>query len=523
MKIAAARSNTKTIASNSFWNGLEMVSSVIATFATSIPMARVIGPERLGYFNYVQWLTNLSGMVGMLGIPGATRKFMAEYLGRGEAEIAVAVYRATLKLQTWIASGVTAVGLAVVLWGAIPQYRWIAFFLVLSLWPSMMASIPSQANVAGERMAFNTYGSLASYVVNIAAVTVSLVMGWDLFGIAVGVFAFRAVDCGLRLIFVHRWLGGTAAGPLPAELKRKMTTFSGYGLALNILYMIVWDRSDMIFLRNLVRDTAQIAFFSVAMGLIEKVLTIPTAFGNAAFATIQAQYGRNRLDMPRVTSHALWYSFAFSVPLLLGIAAISRQLIPFMYGAKYLPAIPVLFIAAVLAVPKSLASPAWSAMEAEFQQRFLLIWLIICAIANMGLDILLIPHMGAVGAAIANGLAQLLLPAGLIWRAHTLFGLDFHLAQVGKLLLSSFVMGAAVMAISLRSHAWWALLGEVAVGAVVFVVCARFTGAFSDEDRERILPLGSRLPARVRFWFQRIVIFLAPVRVKAPLDSVKVA
>ena len=218
-----------------------------------------------------------------------------------------------------------------VLWGAIPQYRWIAFLLVLSLWPSMMASIPSQANVAGERMAFNTYGSLASYVVNIAGVTVSLLVGWDLLGIAASVFVFRSVDCGVRYILVHRWLRGTVAAPLPAELKRKMTTFSGYGLALNILYMIVWDRSDMIFLRNLVRDTAQIAFFSVSMGLIEKVLTLPSAFGNAAFATIQAQYGRNRLDMPRVTSNALWYSFVFSVPLLLGIAAISRQLMPFSY------------------------------------------------------------------------------------------------------------------------------------------------------------------------------------------------
>jgi hypothetical protein len=112
---------------------------------------------------------------------------------------------------------------------------------------------------------------------------------------------------------------------------------------------------------------------------------------------------------------------------------------------------------------------------------------------------------------------------GLIWRAHTLFGLDFHLPQVGKLLLSSFVMGAAVMAISLRSHAWWALLGEVAVGAAVFMVCARFTGTFSDEDRERILPLGSILPAPLRKWFQRMVIFLAPVRVKDPLETVKVA
>src|SRR5579863_6540333 len=155
------RSNTETIASNSFWNGLELVCSVVVAFATSIPMARVIGPERMGYFNYVQWLTNLSGMVGLLGIPGATRKYMAEYLGAGKPEVAAAVFRATLKLQIVTTTVLVAVGQVVVCAGAAPEYRCISFFLVLSLWPGMVASVPSQASVAGERMAFNTVGSLA--------------------------------------------------------------------------------------------------------------------------------------------------------------------------------------------------------------------------------------------------------------------------------------------------------------------------------------------------------------------------
>lgn len=509
--IVDQRSNTRTIASNSFWNGLELAGSVVVAFATSIPMARVIGPERMGYFNYIQWLTNLSGMVGLLGIPGATRKYMAEYLGAGEPEIARAIFYATLKLQALIATAVVAVGLPAALWGAPPEYKWISFFLVLSLWPSMMASIPSQANMAGERMAFNTAGSLASYLVNIATVTVSLLLGWNLLGIAIGVLAFRAVDGAIRLFLVHRWLGGVRAVALPIEVKRKMTTYSGFNLILMILNMIVWDRSDMVFLRHLVRDTAQISFFSAAINLIDRVQAIPAAFGTAAFATIQAQFGRDRRQLSNVASNALWYSLVCSAPLLLGLAAMSAQIIPFLFGAKYMPAIPVLAVAAVFAIPKCFLAPVWSVMEAEAQQGFLIGWLIVCVVINVGLDILLIPRLEAMGAAIANGMAQLVLPLGVVWRVHSLFGLKFRLGAAARLLLSAGLMAAVVLAIGSWFAAWWGMAIEVVLGATVFAVCMRFAGVLRGDDRQRLLLLEASFPAPLRSSFAWIVLFVAPM------------
>jgi O-antigen/teichoic acid export membrane protein len=515
LKAAAAKSpealgKTRTIASNSLWYGIELILGVAATLATSIPMARVIGPEQLGYFNYVQWLTNLSGLIGMLGIPAATRKFMAEFLGAGEPGIARAVYFATLKLQIAIASVITGLGLVVVLTFAKPEYPWITAFLVLSLWPSMVGSIPSQANVAAQRMAFNTAGSVASYAVNIAAVAISLLAGWDLLGISIGILAYRLVDCGIRLLLVRRWLGQVASTSLPSDLKRRMTTFSGYNLALMLLNAIVWDRSDVVFLRILGNDTAQIAFFSVALGLIDRIQAIPTAFGSAANASILAQYGRDRTQLPKLASSALWYSFACSLPLLVGMAAMSPQLIPALYGSQYLPAVPVLAVVALFAIPKSLAYPAWSLMEAEARQGFLVFWLVICAIVNVLLDLLLIPNLGAMGAAIANGSAQALLPLGLIWRTHSLFGLDFRWTGVLRLLVSAGVMGAIVLAISANFSQWWAMPIEVGVGAAVFALTMRFTGTLRREDRERLLLLEPALPASLRASFARAVTFLAP-------------
>ena len=91
--------NTRTIARNSVWIGLQVGFSLLVVFLTSIPIARTFGPEKLGYYNYIQWLASISGVLGSFGIPIATRKYMSEYLGRGEQGLARAVFFSTLRLQ----------------------------------------------------------------------------------------------------------------------------------------------------------------------------------------------------------------------------------------------------------------------------------------------------------------------------------------------------------------------------------------------------------------------------------------
>src|SRR5438067_9412187 len=152
--------NTQTIARNSFWYGLETGFYFILAIATSVVMARVIGPEKLGYFNYVGWLANMSGQVGSLGIPVTTRKYMAEYLGRGQAGTARAIFRATLRLQTVTALGITALGLLAVALLVPAEHRLYSAFLVGSTLPAMVLSVPSQANMAAENLRANVVGTL---------------------------------------------------------------------------------------------------------------------------------------------------------------------------------------------------------------------------------------------------------------------------------------------------------------------------------------------------------------------------
>ena len=333
-----------------------------------------MGPEKLGYYAYMTWLTNMSNIVGCLGIPMSTRKYMAEYLARGEPGIARAIFFATLRLQALVAAGITAIGLTLVFTVSEPSYRIISAFLVGALLPRMTLSIPSQANMARENMRANVPASVLNNVITLTLVGLSLLRGWGLLGVAAGMFTGHCAEFVTRLIPAVRWARRLPQGTMPREVRSRMISFSGYGMVLMLLNAVVWDRSDIVLLKALSSDIRQVSFFSVVFNISEKILLIPQTFAQAIGVSVMAQYGRDEKRLISMVSTAGRYVFLCAVPLLLGAAALSSPLIRLAYGSRYLPSIPIMAVVCVLAIPKSLLLPAQHLLQTTEHQKGLVIW-----------------------------------------------------------------------------------------------------------------------------------------------------
>lgn len=105
--------NSKTIARNTAWYGLENLIGFVTSLITSIAIARTLGPTKMGYIIYVTWLTGIVSSLGSVGIPETTRKYMAEFIGGGDYSTARYIYIRTLLLQTSLAAVAT---IAAVIW-----------------------------------------------------------------------------------------------------------------------------------------------------------------------------------------------------------------------------------------------------------------------------------------------------------------------------------------------------------------------------------------------------------------------
>src|SRR5262249_4914686 len=161
----------------------------------------------------------------------------------------------------------------------------------LAILPRMIGLIPSQANNAAELMKRNTGPSLTGGLVNIGLTWFSLWAGWGLFGVAASLAAGATVELILKLRSVQDWVGAQQAGAqqdsaIPAELKRRMFTYSAHGLVLMLLNVVVWDRSDLVILKLLNHVPGQVTFFSLSFNLTERLLMIPNSFGGSLSATM---------------------------------------------------------------------------------------------------------------------------------------------------------------------------------------------------------------------------------------------
>ena len=199
LKPGRTRSLTHTVAGNTLWYGGELAVAVLCALLTSIPVARIIGPVRLSYFTYLQWLTNISGLLAMVGIPMTTRKYMAEYLAQDDRVTAWAIFRNSLRVQMWIVAGLVVAGAAVTARLVKPGYHIIALLMLISVAAKLVVCIPSNANNAAENLRANFFGALAGGVATVAMVNFGLWAGWDLIAVA------AAAAIGMLLELAVKW------------------------------------------------------------------------------------------------------------------------------------------------------------------------------------------------------------------------------------------------------------------------------------------------------------------------------
>ena len=502
--------NSSIIAKNTLWSGVETAFAFLSSLVTSIAIARVIGPERLAYFNYVMWLTNMTGLIGSLGIPVTTRKYMAEYLGSNQLGLARAVFSATFRTQCVMATVLTAMAMGVVvIWGD-PAHRAVSLIQVSSMLPGMLVYVPSQANNAREDMRANVASSIVGGGVFFVGAIASLAFGWDLTGIAISLFMMRFSELIVRVIPVLRWVRALPHATLPPELWRKIRSFSGQGMVLMLLNLIVWDRSDVIFLKLMSSEIAQISFYTVAFNLTEKALIFPQTLGQAIGASLMAQCGRDRTKLATMTATGAFYMYLFALPMLLGLACLSPAVMQVLYGVQYLPAIPVLAIAAMMAAPKPLLLPAQQLLQTEEKQGFLIGWSCFCGALNCVLDILLIPHLGASGAAIANGTAQALAVGGIWVYAIRYSGVQLDFRRLGDVTLSALVLAAIAYPLGRVLPPLPALLIAPPLATAGFLLMLRWRRVLSDYDRVRLLGLARAVPAPGRPAYHWMLEFLCP-------------
>jgi O-antigen/teichoic acid export membrane protein len=499
---------------NSFWYGLETIFETFVFIGTSIAVARYLGPTKLGYFSYINFFVAIVTRTSGTGLANATRKYMSEYLAAGDIGTARAVYHLAYKYQLLGALAITVLGLAVVLLFGDPAYRLMSVLLILAILPGVMSWVPANANQAFEDVSQNTFSAFCYILTYVAVIVLTVWRHWDLVGVASALLVGRTVEVVLRTIPLHRRLRTMPLSPLDKDLTARIRRFCIQSAGIQVLMAVVWDRSEMVFLR-FYSGLEQIAFYSVSFTLANNLMTFPNVFGSATGITLMVEAGRDPARVRGLVNHGARFLLLVVLPVTLGAAAITQEAMRVTYGVRYAGAVPVLIVAAILVIPRAVQVLPETLLRTADQQNQMLVWLTVTGMVNIGLDWILIPRFGAVGAAWGNGVSQAFGVVALWWRAKQFYNFDFPWVTALRLGVAAGGMGAV---------SWWmihrllhgipGLIATVLTAAVVYIVLVKVLGGLDASDRVRLAPIGSRLPGPFRGLFDSILQFATPAEAK---------
>ena len=515
--MAKPASASSRILHNSLWYGLEAVIETVVFLMASIAVARYLGPQKLGYYSFVNFFVTVITRTSGVGLAGATRKYMSEFLALGKPGSARAVYHLAYKYQFLGSMLITALGITSVLLFANPSYRIISCILILSITPGIMSWVPAEANNAFEdaqKNTFSAFGYLLSYAVIIVC---TIHFQWDLVGVASASLVGRTVEVLLRTFPLHRRLRAYPLEALDSLMVQRIRNFCLQAIGIQLLVSIVWDRSEMVFLKAF-SSLEQIAFYSVSFSLANNLLSIPRTFGGATGMTLMVESSRNPGRVASIMRTSCRYLFFLVLPIHLGAMVLTDRAIRLAYGPKYVNAIPVMIVAAFFAMPRAVEELPNVLLKAADRQKSILFWLVVTGVVNLALDIALIPHFGAIGAAFANGMAQSFGVAA-IWRAaRQTYDFRFPAKSVGRLALAAALMAALVFGVVRLIPGLLGLIAAVAAGVASYVLLIRLFHALEPVDRVRLSTIGARLPGPARNRFSALIAFVTPAAV-ADIDA----
>ena len=481
------------------WKMLSNALPQLYALVLSIAAARYLGPDGMGRQSFIAFAELSTIEILSSGFAMALQRYIGEAVGadRGSQARWLALTMLRIELAAAVLGGGVLVALGLL--GQKPEAAWI--FAGIAAVSGVLATVPGAILTGLQRWRDATVAGLATGGFGTVATLVVLALG----GRISAMFAVEAVSLLLALV----WTGLLARRALPVvadlvtpspELRRRTLRFAAYSSAGGLLYLIVWRRSEFFFLNHYSPDR-QIAFYSIAFAVVTALVRLPSAMGQVlapAVATILGAGAHERIR--RGFSRGLRLLLIVTMPVAAAAAALGPATIRLIWGDAYSPTrYPLLImVAASLVTPVTVL--AASLLAGLGQVRLPLIANAAAGVVDIGVAAALVPHHGAVGAAIANAGAQAMAGLPLIVYSARLAGpIRWEPGALLRCSVLSALGGAAAWGVvTALGGAAGIVLGLLA-GAVTFFVPAVVVGILPREDAAWLSDvLGSRAGEALR-------------------------
>jgi O-antigen/teichoic acid export membrane protein len=393
------------LARNTAWYAMVTAVGLISGLVMSVILARGLGPTLMGNLSYLIWAERTLTAVATLGYALATVRYTADAFARGEKARAWGIVRLFMRRQLVTTALVMLLATPLVVVFAPRDLAAPLLVVVATLLLITVEGIYTHALQGAQRYDVTARTSTIKMALQLLVAVVAIRLGAGLTVLVAAMGLTLVVSCLIqrrRVLAIYAGAARASPAPMTSDVRAYLLPLS----IVAVLDAIVWDRSEVFFL-GLYASAADIAYYSLAFGLANRIMIIPAIAVGALLPAFSALHGRgDPEEFSRLYRSVLRYVALVGAPVAAMVAALAPSLVVWLYGQDYMPAARLVGVLAAVALLSALRSVAWAALRGVGDRRCALVATAVAAALNVGLAAALIPSWGTTGAVIANAAAQ---------------------------------------------------------------------------------------------------------------------
>ena len=442
----------QSLARGAVYNVICSAGNVLFPLISAAYLSRVLTPEGIGQVAYGQNIVSYFVMFANLGIPQYGTREIAGREGNVDRLFSELV---TIQL---LATAVSAAAYGTFLALAVPGESLLYRVLGLELLSQLF-------NIDWLYQGKEEYGyiaarSLTVKLFSLAALLLFVRRREDT--VVYGLILCLGTGCNHVVNLLH---GGNYAKLTFQGLRLRQHLKPVMALMLSAVTASLYCKVDVTML-GAMAGQEQVGFYTSAHKVVNLVLTLAAAVTGVFLPRLSQMYGGDRESYEACLAMGLKAVLLLALPGCVGLMLTAEDLTAVLFGRAFAPAAPVIRILAVLIVIKGAGDLlCYQALISAGEERKLILARVAAGLANIGLNALLIPRWGCLGAAAASVASELVVNGILL----AVF-LKIARPRVGGRFLAGAVLCTLVMALTV------VFLQKLAENEIVSLVLSVISG-----------------------------------------------
>ncbi|APW99712.1 flippase [Halobiforma lacisalsi AJ5] len=465
-----------------------MLSSALLMFV----LARILEPDGYGALYWAIGVLMVVQLLADLGIGKSTARYISEYREKDEGQIPH-LLRSAVAYQLIV--------LAVVAYALLVFHDRIAVLLgdpeaapflaagVLFIVANSVSGFSMMAFQGFNRLGYSAAVQAVSGATRLVFAVGFVLLGFGalgaLFGYIVGYAMAGAFGVGVLYFKFYRTY--EPAEEYEEGLSRRLAEYS-VPLTATRSANVIDKRLDIV-LVGVFLPSAAVGFYQLGKQVVDFVLAPSESLGFTISPNFGEQKANDQLEQARrIYEESLTHTMLVYIPAAAGLVLVADPFVTMVFP-EYEGAVPVLQVLAGFVVLQAITNLTSDSLDYLGRARSRAIAKGVTAVTNFGLNLVLIPTIGVVGAALATVATHSVYVAVNLYIVHEELSLRLgRLARsIGTICAITLVMAIAVSLVTPLVSNLPMLVGAIALGAATWAVLAVASGLLDPTEVRAVI------------------------------------